>query len=116
MTAPRELLSRTTYNVTACSFTPEELADSIRTHLPTFNVKYAPDFRDGIARSWPASIDDSLARRDWAWSHAYGMHAIVEDMLRHLSPQYGAWRPTTGSASAEVTSQHPSAVAAGSRI
>jgi threonine 3-dehydrogenase len=73
MTAPREALSETTYNVTAMTFTPEQLAAAIRTVLPHFQMRYTPDFRDGIARTWPESIDDSNARRDWGWQHKYDL-------------------------------------------
>ena len=73
MTAPREALTQTTYNVTAMSFTPEQLAEAIRSVLPAFEMRYTPDFRDEIARTWPASIDDDAARRDWGWAHQYDL-------------------------------------------
>lgn len=60
-----------TYNVTAMSFTPAQLAASIQRVIPGFAMTYLPDFREGIARSWPASIDDSAARADWGWRPAY---------------------------------------------
>lgn len=57
------------------TFTPAELAAAIREHLPGFNVQYLPDFREGIARSWPTSIDDACARRDWGWAPRYDLQA-----------------------------------------
>jgi len=67
MNAPNSSLSQRTYNVTAMSFSPDDLASEIKKLLPTFRVDYKPDFRELIARSWPASIDDSKARQDWNW-------------------------------------------------
>ncbi len=77
MAAPREALSETTYNVTAMTFTPEQLAAAIRCVLPHFQMCYTPDFRDAIARTWPESIDDSNARRDWGWQHKYDLQVGV---------------------------------------
>ena len=57
------------------TFTPAELAAAIREHLPGFNVQYLPDFREGIARSWPTSINDDCARRDWGWAPRYDLQA-----------------------------------------
>ena len=76
---------RSSYNLSAMSFTPEELAAEIKKHRPGFEVTYAPDFRQQIAESWPASIDDSKAREDWGWKPAFGLEATVEVMLRELS-------------------------------
>ena len=57
------------------TFTPAELAAAIREHVPAFDVQYLPDFREGIARSWPVSIDDACARRDWGWQPTYDLRA-----------------------------------------
>lgn len=62
-----------TYNVTAVSFTPRELCESIKRHLPGFQTNFAPDFRQDIASTWPRTIDDSAARRDWHWQHRFGL-------------------------------------------
>lgn len=70
-----------TYNVTAMTFTPAELAAAIKEHLPGFNVQYLPDFREGIARSWPTSINDDCARRDWGWAPRYDLQAGALDVI-----------------------------------
>jgi len=85
MEAPAEQIRiRSSYNLAAMSFTPEELAEEIQRHIPEFQISYAPDFRQQIADSWPAVIDDTSARNDWAWKHAYDLAAMTEDMLVHL--------------------------------
>ena len=85
MQADRDKISvRTSYNISAVSFSAEEIADEISKHLSDFSVDYKPDGRQKIADSWPQDVDDSQARRDWGWSHEYDLAAIVEDMLEHL--------------------------------
>ena len=75
---------RTSYNVSAISFTPGQLADEIRKRIPAFKVDYKPDYRQAIADSWPGSIDDSSARNDWAWKEEYDLSRMNDDMLLHL--------------------------------
>ncbi|MEP0871923.1 NAD-dependent epimerase/dehydratase family protein [Trichocoleus desertorum AS-A10] len=82
---PNSIKIRSSYNITAVSFSAAELVTEIQKHLPHFNCHYAPDFRQAIADSWPAVIDDSRARADWGWKHQYGLSAIVVDMLEKLS-------------------------------
>ncbi len=90
MEAPAQRLSvRTSYNLAGMSFTPAEVAASIQKYLPDFQIYYQPDARQQIADSWPASIDDSCARRDWGWKPAYDLDAMTRDMLRHLAEHYG---------------------------
>ena len=76
---------RSSYNLAAISFTPTEIAAEIKKHIPDFEITYAPDFRQQIADSWPASIDDSRAREDWGWKHHFDLSQITMDMLRNLS-------------------------------
>lgn len=72
------------YNLAAISFTPSELAKSIQHVIPEFKITYAPDFRQKIADSWPKSIDDSQARKDWGWEHSFDLKKITEEMLTQL--------------------------------
>jgi nucleoside-diphosphate-sugar epimerase len=86
MEAPAEKLTvRTAYNLGGMSFSPRQLAGAIRPHIPGLVMTYAPDFRQAIADSWPAGIDDRQARQDWGWNPAYGLEAMTTDMLEQLS-------------------------------
>lgn len=79
---------RSSYNITALSFSPAALAASIQQQLPDFEIAYQPDARQRIADSWPKSIDDSAARNDWGWQHRYDLDAITDVMLSSLRKQY----------------------------
>ena len=81
---------RTSYNLTAMSFSPKELAAKISEHMPEFRCEYAPDFRQKIADSWPMSIDDSEARKDWGWQPTYDLSTMTKDMLKKLSKKFEA--------------------------
>lgn len=84
--APSEQVKiRSSYNFSSLSFDPQTLANAIIKKIPSFSIDYAPDFRQAIAESWPASIDDTQAREHWGWQHKYDLDAMVEDMLRNLS-------------------------------
>ncbi|AWH84574.1 NAD-dependent epimerase [Flavobacterium album] len=86
MQAPAENIKiRSAYNLSAMDFTPEEIANAIKKHIPDFTIDYAPDFRQKIADSWPQSIDDSSARQDWGWKHNFDLDAMTADMLEHLA-------------------------------
>ncbi|WP_121355399.1 NAD-dependent epimerase/dehydratase family protein [Flavisolibacter nicotianae] len=86
MEAPSEnIKERTSYNLSAISFSPEEIAAEIKKHIPEFGITYAPDYRQTIANSWPQSIDDSVARQDWGWKHEYDLAAMTKDMLANLA-------------------------------
>lgn len=85
MEAPSEkITTRTSYNISAMSFSPAQIAEEIKKHIPGFTIDYAPDYRQTIANSWPGSIDDSVARADWGWKHKYDLAAMTKDMLENL--------------------------------
>ena len=77
------------FNITAMSFTPRDIAAEIKKHIPSFEIKYEPDFRQQIAESWPRTIDDSAARSEWGWQHDYDLEKMVKDMLDVLSNKIG---------------------------
>ncbi|HEV7622073.1 MAG TPA: NAD-dependent epimerase/dehydratase family protein, partial [Flavisolibacter sp.] len=78
MEAPREKIkTRTSYNLAAMSFSPQEIAAEIKKHIPEFTISYKPDYRQAIAYSWPRSIDDSVSRKDWGWKHEYDLSAMT---------------------------------------
>jgi len=85
MEAPADKITvRTSYNLSSMSFSPEEIAAGIKKHIPDFTIKYEPDYRQAIADSWPQSIDDSTARKDWGWKEEYDLDAMIKDMLVNL--------------------------------
>ncbi len=91
MDAPAESIRvRTSYNLAGMSFSPEQIAASIQQEVPGFNVLYQPDFRQKIADSWPESIDDSAARKDWGWQPKYDLDSMTRDMLFHLQEKYAS--------------------------
>jgi len=82
---PGKLIHRNSFNVTAMNFTPEELVAAIRKHIPDFEIRYEIDpVRQGIADSWPNSLDCSAARAEWGFAPTFGLDAMVEDMLTKL--------------------------------
>ena len=87
--APRAALTQRTYNMTAVSFTPVQLSAAIARLRPGFITSYAPDFRQKIADSWPRSIDDSAARRDWGWKPEFDLESMSRDMLAELGKCVG---------------------------
>ena len=85
MEAPAEKIGiRTSYNLSAMSFSPEEIGAEIQKHLPRFRLGYAPDYRQQIADSWPQSIDDATARTQWGWQHEYDLPRMTADMIKNL--------------------------------
>lgn len=85
MEAPANKISvRTSYNLSGMSFSPKEIAAEIKKHIPAFSISYKPDYRQAIADSWPQSIDDSVARKDWGWKEQYNLVAMTKDMLENL--------------------------------
>jgi nucleoside-diphosphate-sugar epimerase len=85
MEAPSEQIKiRSSYNLSALSFTPKTLSEGIKAVIPDFSINYEPDFRQAIADSWPASIDDSAARSDWGWKEEFDLKAMIYVMLENL--------------------------------
>jgi nucleoside-diphosphate-sugar epimerase len=85
MEAPAEQIKvRTSYNLGAMSFSPKEIAASITKHSPGFTIDYVPDYRQAIADSWPQSIDDSSARKDWGWKPEYDLDRMVGEMVENI--------------------------------
>jgi nucleoside-diphosphate-sugar epimerase len=75
---------RSSYNISAMSFCPAQIASTIKKHIPEFTISYKPDFRQAIADSWPKSIDDRAAREDWGWKPQFGLEEMTEDILKHI--------------------------------
>jgi nucleoside-diphosphate-sugar epimerase len=88
MAAPAaDIHIRTSYNLAGMSFSPKEIAESIRSHYPEFSIQYAPDFRQKIADSWPSSINDDCARNDWGWKASFGLAEMTAEILTQLPSQ-----------------------------
>ena len=86
MQADKSKLSlKASYNVAGISFTPKEIAAEIKKHIPEFEITYKPDFRQAIADSWPASIDDSVAKHDWNLNYDYDLAAMTTIMLKEVA-------------------------------
>jgi nucleoside-diphosphate-sugar epimerase len=88
---PAKLKHRNAFNITAMSFDPEMIAASIKEVIPEFTLDYDVDpIKQGIADSWPNSIDDSCAREEWGWSPEYDLKAMTEDMIEKLTAKLNA--------------------------
>lgn len=86
MTTKKENIKiRTSYNISAVSFTPKELEKQIKIYFPNFNVKFKPDYRQKIADSWPDSIDDQEAKADWGWKAKFNLEKLTSEMFKNLS-------------------------------
>ena len=86
MTTKKENIKiRTSYNISAVSFTPKELEKQIKIYFPNFNVKFKPDYRQKIADSWPDSIDDREAKVDWGWKAKFNLEKLTSEMFKNLS-------------------------------
>ncbi|MBV9986984.1 MAG: NAD-dependent epimerase/dehydratase family protein [Chitinophagaceae bacterium] len=85
MDAPSDRIGiRTSYNIAGMSFSPKEISAEIAAHIPGFSIRYQPDYRQSIADSWPQSIDDSVANKDWGWKPEYDLKKMTKDMLDSL--------------------------------
>lgn len=85
MDAPAQKVKiRSSYNIAGISFTPKQISEEIKKHIPEFTISYKPDFRQAIADSWPASIDDSYANKDWGWKPNFDLTKMTDDMLKNL--------------------------------
>lgn len=83
---PSKLKHRNAFNLTAFNFTPKEIAEKIKVHIPDFQMEYNVDpVRQAIADSWPNHMDDSCAREEWGWSPEYDLDAMVKDMIEKLT-------------------------------
>nr|HPH93192.1 NAD-dependent epimerase [Ferruginibacter sp.] len=86
MEAPAASISvRHSYNISGMSFSPKEIATAIKKHIPAFEISYKPDYRQQIADSWPQSIDDSVARKDWGWNEDFNLEKMTADMFANLT-------------------------------
>ena len=89
MEAPAEKVKiRSSYNLAGISFTPKQIAAEVSKHIPNFEMSYKPDFRQEIADSWPQSIDDSFAQKDWGWEAKYDLQKMTNDMIENLKRKY----------------------------
>lgn len=79
---------RSSYNLGGFSFSPKEIAAEIQKHIPTFSISYNPDSRQQIADSWPQSINDEYARKDWGWNPKYDLKSLTINMLENLKKNY----------------------------
>lgn len=85
---PEDVKERTSYNLAAISFTAKELEEEVKKHVPGFKATYKPDHRQKIADSWPMTIDDTAARRDWGWSHEYDLAKMTKIMFENLKKKF----------------------------
>jgi len=88
MAAPKGKLSvETSYNISAMNFTPAELAEELRKHIPELEMRYVPDQRQQIADNWPQSVNDRQAQQDWGWQAEYDLTGMVTEMVNALKHQ-----------------------------
>ncbi|GAB5466162.1 MAG: L-threonine 3-dehydrogenase [Candidatus Kapaibacteriales bacterium] len=82
------LVNRTNFNVTAFSFSPDELYQEIKKHILDFEISYSPDYRQAIADNWPQTVNDSAAREQWGWRPEYDTESMVKDMIEVLKNKH----------------------------
>ncbi len=83
---------RSSYNLASTNFTPKEVFEAIKKHIPDFTITYKPDFRQDIADTWPQSIDDSQAMIDWGWRPQYDLEDMTAEMIKQLKLKYNSER------------------------
>jgi len=90
MEAPKENITiRDSYNLDGMTFTPAEVVAAIKEEIPDFKATFKPNpLRQSIAESWPMSIDDSMARKDWGWKPTYDLKGMTKDMVKNLRKKY----------------------------
>ncbi len=89
MEAPAENVKiRSAYNLGGISFTPKAISEAIQKVIPEFEIVYQPDFRQVIAESWPNSIDDSYAEKEWGWKHQFDLDTMVKVMLENIKVEH----------------------------
>ena len=89
MAAKKEDITiRTSYNIQAMSFSPKEIAESIKKLIPEFTISYEPDYRQQIADNWPHLLKDEQAQNDWGWHADYDLERMTKDMIENLSLKY----------------------------
>lgn len=89
MEAPLDKIKiRSSYNLAGISFTPKQISDEIKKHISDFEITYNPDFRQSIADSWPTSIDDTYAQKDWGWNLEYNLEKMTSNMMKNLKNKY----------------------------
>ena len=89
MEAPLDKIKiRSSYNLAGISFTPKQISDEIKKHISDFEITYSPDFRQSIADSWPTSIDDTHAQKDWGWNLEYNLEKMTSSMMKNLKNKY----------------------------
>jgi len=84
-TDTKNISVRSSYNLGGISFTPEELVIELKKYVPELKVKYSPDFRQAIADSWPRSISDEVAFKDWGWKHEFDLKKMTRVMYEEIS-------------------------------
>ena len=77
------------FDIVAFSCSAKDIENEIKTHIPSFDCKYNPDYRQDIADTWPRTIDDSLAREEWGWKHEYDLKNMTKDMIKNLEKKFG---------------------------
>jgi nucleoside-diphosphate-sugar epimerase len=89
MEAPYDRISvRSSYNMAGVSFAPKDLVAEIKKKMHDFNITYHPDFRNDIAASWPQSIDDSVAQKDWGLKNTYDLKKITDVMMQEVAKKF----------------------------